>query len=49
MFPQIGETVDGQQTLREDGFFYDVVFEDPGIAMGNEDRVQTRGQRGIDV
>ena len=46
---QLAELFDRQQSTRWRRFGDIIVFEDPCIAVGDEDGVQSNGQRRIDV
>lgn len=49
MFSQFCEAAYYQELLAFWGLFYFFVLEDPGIAVGDENGVQSCGERGIDV
>ena len=49
MFSELGETAYYQELLAFRGGIYFFVFQDPGIAVGNEDGVHPSGQRGVDI
>ena len=49
MLPQLREAAHDQQALRRRRGIHFFMFQDPGIAVRDENRVQSRSQRRIDV
>lgn len=49
MFAQFSEAADDEQLLRSRSRINLFMFQNPGISVGNEYRVQPRGQGRIDV
>lgn len=49
MLGEVGEACQFEELLTSGGLVDDFMFEDPGEVVGDEDRVQTGGESGIDV
>ena len=49
MFAEFGEAADDEELLAGGGRVDFFVFQYPGVAVRNEDGVEARSQRGIDI
>src|ERR1700687_2258089 len=49
VFAEVAETIYHQQPLRRWRWYYFLVLKNPGVAVRNEDGVQSRGEGGVDI